>query len=186
LAKRAPQVVDDDAGRTMPMTSAERAADQAARSNADAATKMLKSAHARGPEPFAADTVGSGPLFIERSRDPTVVEIRKAHGKPRGLHPHAERQVDMDAIAGMLKDARRLRKLGLPPQSDNATWDSTTANDGATGTFRDQTAPGNSSSQLGPRHAASTSAARPPAQDIDSDPTVAAIKAAFKRGPQRF
>jgi hypothetical protein len=46
LAKRAPQVVDDDAGRTMPMTSAERAADQAARSNADAATKMLKSAHA--------------------------------------------------------------------------------------------------------------------------------------------
>jgi hypothetical protein len=92
----------------------------------------------------------------------------------------------MDAIVKMLEHARRLRKLGLPPQSGNATWDSTTANDGATGTFLDQTAPGNTSSQLGPRHAASISAARPPAQDVDADPTIAAIKAVFKRGSQRF
>jgi len=179
--------VDSDAEvRTMPMTSAERAADQAARSNADAATKMLKNAHARGPEPFLPHTVGDGPLFIEKNRDPTVVEIRKAQGRPHGLHPHANRQVDMDTVAEMLKHVRRLRKLGLPTQSGNATWDSTTAHDGATGSFQDQTAPGNTSSQLGPRHAASISAARPPAQDLDSDPTVAALKAIFKAGPKRF
>jgi hypothetical protein len=186
LAKRAPQVDDDDAVRTMPMTDAERAADKAARSNADAATAMLKSVHAHGPEPFAPDTVCSGPLFIERSRDPTVAEIRKAQDRPHGLHPYANRQIDLDAIGEMLKHARRLRKLGLPPQSANATWDSITVHDGATGIFRDQTAPGNTSSQLGPRHAASISAARPPAQDVDSDATIAAIKAVFKRGPQRF
>jgi hypothetical protein len=183
LTKRAPNAVDTDAEvRAMAMSSR----DVALRSNADEATKIMKSAHARGPDPFLPHTVGDGPLFIERSRDPVVQAIRKAHERPRGFGPAGERQVDVRALNAMLERGRRMRKLrkGLPPQSANGDNDSRTANTGASNDWRDESAPANTSSQLGTRHAASINNGRAPA--TQDDVTVKALKEIVKHGPQRF
>lgn len=62
----------------------------------------------------------------------------------------------MDALARMLERGRRLRKgLTLPPQSANAQNGGALADDGADGTWNRDPAPRATTTQLGPRHAAS-------------------------------
>ena len=81
---------------------------------------------------------------------------------------------------------RGLRKGAIfPPQSGNADWDNTTANDGANASWQDETAPADKSSQLGPSHAASISSGRVPPEDSDIDPTIKTLKAIFAAGPKR-
>jgi len=82
--------------------------------------------------------------------------------------------------------ARGVRKsIILPGQSSNSGWDNNTADTGATNDWRDEKAPANTSSQLGPSHSASVSAGKPPPQDSDSDPTLTALKRIFAAGPKR-
>jgi hypothetical protein len=57
------------------------------------------------------------------------------------------------------------------------------ADDGANGTWRADPAPSTTTSQLGPRHAASITDGRTPAKP--DDVTVKALKAIFAAGPRR-
>jgi hypothetical protein len=88
----------------------------------------------------------------------------------------------VDAIKKIHAGGAR-KSVSLPPQSGNGAQTRATACTGAENNWRDETAPANNSTQLGPRHAASISNGRAPA--TQDDPTVQALKAIFKAGPQR-
>jgi hypothetical protein len=144
---------------------------------------MIKAAHARGPSPLTPDFLHKYPAQ-NLTKDATNVAIAKAQRTPRSIHPTATRTVDTAALNRMLERGRRLRKLGLPPQSTNANWtDAPLADDGATAAIRAAPAPSANTSQLGPRHAASITDGRVPAK-VD-DVTAQTLKAIFAAGPRR-
>jgi hypothetical protein len=157
---------------------------------------MLKSHQARGPDRLLPGTIADAPAFIAKSRDETVLEIHKAHESPRQLSPLHARQVDPFDIEKIIADGRmklvvqrlrKLRKSMLPPQSDNAQYDDTTADAGADGSFSDEAAPSATATQFGTtRHAQSISAGRLPASQADGDATVNALRRIFAGGPKRF
>jgi hypothetical protein len=143
---------------------------------------MVKAIHQRGARPFEPDFLRKYPA-TEPKTDATATAIAKAQRHPRSIHPTATRKVDMDALARMLERGRRLRKLGLPPQSANAINGGALADDGADGTWNRDPTPTTATSQLGPRHAASITDGRTPAKADDA--TVQTLKAIFAAGPRR-
>ena len=162
-----------------------------------AALNAIRKIHRQGPsrpEPLlkGGASLSRNDVLAAKARrlaGQIVAGLEKANIKPvAGLRAMAAgnagvSEESVDAIKKI--HAGGARKI-LPPQSQNATWDNTTADDGAKGAWNDETAPRDKPTQLGPSHAASMRAGRPPPQDTDSDPTVAALKAIFKAGPKRF
>jgi hypothetical protein len=143
---------------------------------------FIKTVHARGPSRPEPDFLCKFPVQ-HLKKDAIDEAIAKAQRQPRALHPYAERTVDMAALARMLERGRRLRKLGLPPQSANGINGGALADDGADGTWNRDAAPSARTSQLGPRHAASISNGRAPA--TQDDVTIAALKVIFRAAPKR-
>jgi len=186
LEKRTSETDNEADRRFASMSPKEQKAYMAPRSNAPVAAAVIKKLHSDGPQSPDLDELRKAAAVISGRKDATVQAIHKDHRKA------SERTVDWRALNAMLERGRLVRKLrklrksiALPPQDDDTSDGGAIADTGASNNWRDESAPSNTSTQLGPSHAASIREGRPPAQDSDVDPTVAALKRIFAAGPRR-
>jgi hypothetical protein len=96
----------------------------------------------------------------------------------------AIRKVHAGGLQVETPDQEYLRKLSAPPQSWNASNDSTTADAGGSLGTQRQTAPGAKPARLGPAQADSITPRNALPTD-DEDPTVKALKDIFSKAPHR-
>jgi hypothetical protein len=140
----------------------------------------IRKAQALGSRPLEGDFLHKYPSDSALGKSATVLAIRKAHGQAHTMQPSGHVQVDVAALAKMVKRNRMRKGTGFPPESSNITDRSGIADTGGTNNADRETAPANRARIIGGQ--AITDVSRSPAISAAGD----AIKAAWARGAKRI